>query len=264
MITPGNLLFSKFTPHEFEQLCQLLCSVFETSPEELTKLYQDIHSTFNHEGWPLHFVRRAFFQSADQAFQQSYHKSPVVAVDLPSLMELDDGQKNKPTITIVGQDSKHNCDHADLVVGTPYGLHHKGSRETLPKTRLYFEMIQVLLKLGYRVYLTDLLKIWVCHPRQKYVGIKLPLIDQQRFLQLVEPELTIVQSVAVITWGKEAENAVNQLPLTIEHFNFLHPSSAANGAWRQLINQSPTNENKLKYWQETITHKLSEELPLRC
>jgi hypothetical protein len=256
MAVPTRLLFSQFKAQEFEQICQLLCSVFDTTPEELEKLYQDIDSTFDHPGWPLHFTRRNFFESTDDVFRAIYQRSPVIAVDLPSLMELDDEQDGKPTIAIIGQDSKNDADHEQLVVGTPYGLHHRGSREELRRTKLYFEMVQTLLELGYRVYLTDLLKIWVCNPERRYVGTKLPDADRQRFLQLIKPELAVVQPVAVITWGKVAGNAVDQLQLGIKHLNFIHPSGAASGAWKKLIGCSPTDSNKLTYWRTTIAQEL--------
>ncbi len=256
MLTSTHLLFSKFKAQEFEQICQLLCSIFDTTPAELEKLYQDIDSTFDQPGWPLHFTSRDFFVSASDVFRSVYQKSPVIAVDLPSLMELDDGRTDKPTIVIIGQDSKNNGDYEQLVVGTPYGLHHKGSRERLKRTKLYFEMIQVLLELGYRVYLTDLLKIWVCNPEQRYVGIGLPEADRQRFLNLIKPELAAVQPLAVVTWGKVAGNAVDQLQLDIKHLNFIHPSGAAGGAWKKLIGESPTDANKLAYWRKKIVQEL--------
>jgi hypothetical protein len=257
MATSMRLLFSKFKAQEFEQLRELLCSVFDTTQEELEKLYQDINSTFDQPGWPLHFTRRDFFESTNDVFRSIYQESPVIAVDLPSLMELDDGRNDKPTIAIIGQDSKNDSDHKQLVVGTPYGLHHKGSREELRRTKLYFEMVQVLLELGYRVYLTDLLKIWVCNPERRYVGIKLPDADRQRFLQLIKPELAVVQPFAVITWGKVAGSAVDQLQLGIKHLNFIHPSGAASGAWKKLIGHSPTDSNKLNYWRTTIAQELA-------
>lgn len=256
MVTSARLLFSKFKAQEFEQLCRLLCSVFDTTLEELVKLYQDIDNTFDQPGWPLHSVRWDFFRFVNDVFPSNYHKSPVIAVDLPSLMELDDGRKDKPTIAIIGQDPKSDSDHEQLVVGTPYGLHHKGSREELRRTKLYFEMVQVLLELGYRVYLTDLLKIWVCNPERRYVEIKLPDADRQRFLKLIKPELSVVQPVEVITWGKKAGKGVDHLQLGIKHQNFIHPSGGANGAWKKLIKQSPTDSNKLAYWRTTIAQEL--------
>jgi uracil-DNA glycosylase len=260
MTIATNLLFSKFQPQEFEQLCQLLCSVFETSPKELAKLYQDIDSTFYQPGWPKHFVRRDFFKSASEPFRHTCQKSPVIAVDLPSLIELDDGQNYKSTIALIGQDPKNNEDQEQLVVGTPYGLHHQGSREELSRTKLYFEMVHVLLELGYRVYMTDLLKIWVCNPEQRYVGLKLPASDQQRFLSLVKLELDVLHPVSIITWGKKAASAVDQLKSGIKHLKFPHPSGAASGKWQELMQQSPTHCNKLAYFRTQTTQFLCNSL----
>jgi hypothetical protein len=256
MTTPENFLFSKFKPQEFEQLSQLLCRVFETSPKQLAELYRAIDEKLNCPGWPLQFAKRDFFKSSDEAFRSTYAKSPVIAVDLPSLMELDDGRIDKPTIAIIGQDSKSNHDYENLVVGTPYGLHHKGSREDLPHTKLYFDMIKVLLELGYRVYLTDLLKVWVCDPERRYYAIGLPNFDRQRFLHIIKPELDIIKPEAVITWGKVAGNGVEELKLGIKHLKFLHPSGAAGGAWRHLMDMPASRENKLAYWREKITQEL--------
>jgi len=255
MVASNRLLFCKFKAHEFEQLCQLLCSIFDTTPDELKKLYQEIDSTFDQPGWPLHFISRDFFKSANADFHSTYQRSPVIAVDLPSLLEWDDGREDKPTIAIIGQDSKNDNDYEQLVVGTPYGLHHKGSREELRRTKLYFDMVQALLELGYRVYLTDLFKVWVCSPERRYVGTKLPDVDQQRFLQLIKPELAVIQPVATITWGKVAGYAVEQLQLGVKHLNFIHPSGAASGAWKKLLGHSPTDSNKLLYWRTTIAQE---------
>lgn len=256
MLTPTNLIFSNFQPQELQCLYRLLCSVFRTSPAELAKLYQDIISTFQQPDWPLHFVQRDFFISTDKRFQHTYQESPVVAVDFPSLIELNDGRVNKSTIAIIGQDSKNDNDYEHLVVGTPYGLHHKGSREELNRTKLYFEMIQVLLQLGYRVYLTDIFKLWVCNPARRYTGIRLPHSDRQCFLQLLQLELELMQPVAMITWGKQSCNTVYKLQLGIQHLNFPHPSGAANGAWKRLINKTPTRESKLAYWRSVIAKEL--------
>jgi hypothetical protein len=260
MIFPRNnvtkkLLFCKYKPQEFEQISSLLCSVFDSDEKKLSKVYQDIKSTFHQPDWPLHFVERDFFHSLDKTFQSTYLQSPVIAVDLPSLFELDDGQDNKPTIAIIGQDSKSNNDYDQLVIGTPYGLHHRGSREKLPNTRLYFEMVLCLLKFGFRVYLTDLLKIWVCNPERRYVGIRLPNVDRQRFIQLIKPELAVIKPVAVLTWGKVSGNAVEQLKLEVKHVNLPHPSGAANGAWKNLIGKCPTDLNKLMYWEMVVARE---------
>jgi uracil-DNA glycosylase len=260
MLASTDLLFSKFKPQEFEQLAQLLCSVFETSSSELAKLYKQIDSDFYKEGWPPHSVSRDFYKSLDAKFQSTYLKSPVVAVDLPSLMELDERRDNKPTVAIIGQDPKNDRDYEQLVIGTPYGLHRKGCREELSNTKLYFEMIQILLELGYRVYLTDILKIWVCNPERPYCGIKLPSADLERFTNMIKPELAVVKPVVVITWGNVAGKAVDKLKLDIEHLKFIHPSGAANGAFKKLTGISPNDSNKLAYWRHEISQKLGKSI----
>jgi hypothetical protein len=251
------VLFSQFTDQEFDQLSALLCSVFVTTKAEIESLYAEIIADFDKEKWPPHFVGRSFFESVDADFRATYVRSPSIAVDLPSLFELDDGVKNKPTLVILGQDSKSDQSHEDISVGTPYGLHHKGSREELKRTKLYFDMIAVLLNLGCRVYLTDVYKVWVCDPNRPYYGIKLPEADRSKFVSVLAAELAIMNPSAIVTWGRDAASSLADMELGFQHLEFPHPSGAANGAWKKRMQKSPTYENKLQYWKETVSQSLS-------
>lgn len=252
-----NLTFSKFKNQEFEAISELLCSIFNTTKSELESLYKEIIGDFGKDGWPSHFVGRSFFKSEHKEFQKTYEISPVIAIDLPSLFKLDDGIDDKPTIVILGQDSKSDQDSEQIRLGTPYGLHHRGSREILRRTKLYFEMITALLALGYRVYLTDIYKVWVCDPNRPYYGVKLPRADQDKFISALKLEILAINPVALVTWGKESANSVREINLNVQHLNFPHPSGAANGTWKKLMNQSPTYENKLAYWGSEISKVLS-------
>lgn len=247
-----NLAFSKFKSHEFKVVSEQLLKVFNTTRSEIESLYEALTDNFSKDGWPPHFVNRNFFKSQSEEFQKIYDSSPVIAIDLPSLFELDNGVNDKPTIVILGQDSKSNQDSEQISLGTPYGLHHKGSREILKSTKLYFDMVAALLKLGYRVYLTDIYKVWVCDPSHPYYGAKLPRLDQDKFMSVLKLEVTVMNPVAIVTWGKEPANSLNRIDFDIQKFHFPHPSGAANGAWKQLMNQSPTYENKLAYWSAEI------------
>lgn len=253
-----NLAFSQFKSQEFDALTELLSAIFVTTKSELALLYEEIIDDFSKDEWSPHFVSRNFFNSEDRAFQETYRLSPVVAVDLPSLFELDNGVDDKPTIIILGQDPKNDQDTKKISLGTPYGLNHKGSREVLRRTKLYFEMIVTLLNLGYRVYLTDVYKIWVCDPNRPYYSVKLPQVDQKKFISALKSELLIMNPVALVTWGKESACSVAEIDLGIQHLSFPHPSGAANGTWKRLMNQSPTDENKLAYWNSIIPKLLSE------
>lgn len=252
-----RLAFSQFKSQEFNALTELLSTIFVTTKSELSSLYQEIIDDFSKDGWSPHSVSRNFFKSENRAFQEIYQLSPVVAVDLPSLFELDNGVDDKPTIVILGQDPKNDQDTEEISLGTPYGLHCQGSREVLRRTKLYFEMIVTLLDLGYRVYLTDVYKIWVCDPNRPYYGVKLPQVDQKNFVSALKSELLIMNPVALVTWGKESAYSVAEIDLGIQHLSFPHPSGAANGTWKRLMNQSPTGENKLAYWNLVIPELLS-------
>ena len=256
----GNLTFSKFKAQEFDSISGLLCEIFDTTRSELELLYKEVINDFDKDGWPPHFVRRDFFKSQYQDFQKTYEISPSIAIDLPSLFEFDDGTNDKSTIVILGQDSKSDQDSEQISLGTPYGLHHKGSREILGRTKLYFEMIVALLILGYRVYLTDIYKVWVCDPNRPYYGVKLPRVDQEKFTSTLKVEILAMNPVALVTWGKESANSIKELDFNIQHLIFPHPSGAANGTWKKLMNQSPTHENKLGYWSSEISKVLPKSI----
>lgn len=251
------MLFCKFKSHELNQLHDLLSTVFGMSPEEVEKIYRDICSTYDVPGWPSHKIRRSIFQSSDAEFQKICEKSPVIAVDLPSSFELDDGNTQKSTIIIIAQDSKSGRNSQDIPIGTPFGLHHKGSREILGVTKYYYEMICALVQMGYRVYLTDIFKVWVCDPNRPYNRIKLPISDQKRFFRVLEQELPIINPSMVITWGKDASLAMRKVRCDVKGLAFPHPGGAAGGAWAKLLGTSPTRANKLAYWKSTISEALS-------
>ncbi|MTJ49095.1 uracil-DNA glycosylase family protein [Dolichospermum sp. UHCC 0259] len=179
-----------------------------------------------------------------------YQNSPAIAVDLPSLMELKNDSVNKPTIAIIGQDPLTHNLCQEVEVGTPYGLHHKNSREG--DTKLYFEIIYDLLKdLNCRIYLTDVYKMWIKNPNDSKRR-SLPEEDQERFIQLLKRELNIINPVGLIIWGRKAEKAVNKINLEIKHKYLPHPSDANRRVLAKIIDGPVTHENKLKFYKESI------------
>ena len=109
-------------------------------------------------------------------------------------------------------------------------------------------------------YLTDVYKVWVCDPNRPYYGVKLPRADQEKFISTLKLEILAMSPVALVTWGRESANSVKELNFNIQHLNFPHPSGAANGTWKKLMNQSPTYENKLKYWSSEISKVLPKSI----
>lgn len=250
--------FSHFSSSEFDQLHLCLSSLFDISKTQLASLYQTLQQEFDLEKGSELCLPRQRFQSTDTQFQQKYEKALLVGADLPSLLEIQGNDvSNSKTIIILGQDPLRRGTQRidDMTIATPYGLHLKDCRERHRNTRLYFELIKVLLNEGYRVYLTDIYKIW-CSQENCDRHLSLCRADQQRFIRLLQKEIAIMNATAVITWGGVASHIAKQ-KLQIQPIEFPHPSGAANGYWSKLLGKAATHENKINYWTKEVTEALA-------
>ncbi|MFN6484948.1 MULTISPECIES: uracil-DNA glycosylase [unclassified Nostoc] len=255
----SNYLFSQFKANEFEALHKELSKVLDISQGQLQALYEVMQQELELEGYPDdRRLPRNIFHSHDESFQKCYEDAFVIGVDIPSLLEKNNNISNKKTVVILGQDPLRTSNERveQIRIATPYALHSKSCREKLRNTRLYFDLIKVLLDAGYRVYLTDIFKVWVSEANCDR-GIPLSKKDRSRFIQVLKTELEIFEPLAVITWGQEASSAIRSIKLEVKHREFPHPSGAANGAWRKLIGKSPTRENRINYWQQEVFAYLS-------
>ncbi|MBD2499003.1 uracil-DNA glycosylase, partial [Nostoc sp. FACHB-280] len=149
-------LFSNFKDNEFENLSQQLANVFNISQEQLTEIYEKMRKCFEGEGCLECNFPRSIFHSYNEGFQKFYDDAWIIGVDIPSILELNNNIQDKKTIVILGQDPRRQSDKRveKIEIATPYALHSKYCREEHRSTRLYFDLIKVLLEQGYRVYLT--------------------------------------------------------------------------------------------------------------
>jgi hypothetical protein len=248
-MTDQTLKFCDFSGPFIDAIHKLYERHFNISSNEFHTLYQSFINTFEFSGWPdpIH-LDRSLYQSKDEHFQTIYLAASIVAADIPSLFSR--GDQGKGTVAIVGQDSlSRHPNPGQVKMGTPYALHNKLCREDI-WTRIYFQMINELLKQGYRVYLTDLYKIYTD-------GIKLPKPDRDAFATTLKDELSIIDPVLVVTWGAKSRDAVNAVGLPYQHMSCPHPSSQNNRTWATRLNgQKATNENKLKYWKDAVSQHL--------
>ncbi|NEU80449.1 uracil-DNA glycosylase [Nostoc sp. UIC 10630] len=254
----SDYLFSQFKANEFEALHKELSQVLDIPQGQLLALYQKMQQEFELEGYPEQTLPRNIFHSHDESFQKCYEDALVIGVDIPSLLEKNNNISNKKTVVILGQDPLRKSDKRVEKIGiaTPYALHLKSCREKLRNTRLYFDLIKVLLDAGYRVYLTDIFKVWVSEASCDD-GIPLSKKDGSRFIQVLKTELKIFEPLAIVTWGKKASTAIKSIKLEVKPLEFPHPSGAANGAWRELMGKPPTRENRINYWQQEVFAHLS-------
>jgi len=258
LVVMPKYLFSRFQANEIESLHRELFKVLNISQDQLQALYKVMQQEFEVGGYPEHTLPRNIFHSHDESFQKRYEEALVVGVDIPSLFERDDNISSKKTVIIFGQDPlrKSNKRVEEIGIATPYALHLKDCREKLRNTRLYFDLIKVLLDAGYRVYLTDISKVWVSEANCDR-GIPLSKQDHARFIQVLEAESKIFEPVAVITWGQVASKAIKSINLNVRHLEFPHPSGAANGTWRKLMGKPATRENRINYWRQEVFAYLS-------
>lgn len=241
----SQLKFCGFNQQQFDGICDLFCRSFETSKPELTRFYESLQKGFNLKDWPSPvFAERNFFSSQSESFQTKYNNAEIIACDLPSL--LSRGGRN--TVMIIAQDSYNSTPATGMWIGTPYGLHVRKMREE-KHTRHYMQMIDALLCKGYQTYLTDFYKVYVG-------GLRLPKQDKQVFADILKQEIEVINPVALITWGKDASNAVARLKPIPPQYSYPHPSGNARSAWKKRMGQKATNENILNYWQHSILQQL--------
>ncbi|MEH2160277.1 MAG: uracil-DNA glycosylase family protein [Nostoc sp.] len=254
----SDYLFSQFKANELEALHKELSQVLDISQSHLQALYEVMQQEFELEGYPEHSLPRNIFHSHDESFQKCYEEALVIGVDIPSFLEKNNNISNKKTVVIVGQDPLRKSEKKveEISIGTPYALHLKNCREDLPNTRLYFDLIKVLLDAGYRVYLTDIFKVWVSKASSDD-GIHLNKQDCTRFIQVLKAELEIFEPLAIVTWGKKASNGIKSIKLEVKHLEFPHPSRAAHHAWSKLMGKPATRENRINFWQEKVFPYLS-------
>jgi hypothetical protein len=253
----SHYLFSQFKANEFERLHRELSEVFDIQQASLQSLYDVMWAEFEIEGSRQHLLPRSIFRSDDLSFQKRYDEALVIGIDLPSILERDDGVLEKKTVVILGQDPlrKSSERKEEVLVGTPYSVHERSSREK-GRSSFYFDLIKVLLDEGYRIYLTDIYKICVSKPSGSQCT-SLSNQDRNRFFNVLRAELEVFAPLAIITLGVKAGDMVTSLNLNIRHLPFPHPSHSANKAWIKLIGKSPTNENKIEYWQQTVSNYLA-------
>ncbi|BAY94139.1 MULTISPECIES: uracil-DNA glycosylase [unclassified Tolypothrix] len=247
-------LFSQFKDNEFEALHRELSKVFDIPQVKLQDLYAVMQQEFEVEGYPEHKLTRNIFHSFDESFKTRYEESFVIGVDIPSILEKNNSVLNKKTIAIIGQDPlrKSKVRLEKIGIATPYALHLQNCR----KRSRYFDLIKVLLDEGYRVYLTDIFKIWVSEANSDR-GIPLSKKDRTQFIQILKTELEIFEPLAVVTWGNVASSTVRNINLNIKHLEFPHPSGAANATWRKIMRKPATRENRINFWQEKVLSYLS-------
>jgi hypothetical protein len=247
----SNYLFCKFNDVEAEALHSELSKVFSITRTELESLYENYRTEFDLKNNTIQTLSRDIFCSDDKIFQKSYDEALAIGIDIPSIFEIDNGILDKGTVFIVGQDLlRSNEKPGEIEIGTPYALHSKCCRAKR-NPKLYFTLTKVLLNKGYRVYLTDIFKIWVSKSNRgnnKLIRNPLQVTDGRRFAKVLGNEVNIFKPLKVIAWGDDASNALKGQE--IDHLKFTHP--AYRGISKKMNNKKASHENIKAFWEEFL------------
>ncbi len=86
----------------------------------------------------------------------------TVGIDLPVLIS---SKESKGVIFILGEDPLRNDNYENenkvgsIILSTPYGIHFEKCRKG--RQKIYWLISELILKMGYSLYYTDVNKIWI-------------------------------------------------------------------------------------------------------
>jgi hypothetical protein len=253
------LRFCQFTDNELNALSQELSIAFNFEPSALALQYDRWRSNFE-SGEAVEDIRFTYI-SKDSTFQSFVESSHVVGADLPTILQQGEDALTYPTVMFVAQDPRRDPVRARserITLGTPFALHCPWGRYIGPTTRLVFQAAQFWLEKNWRVYLTDVIKLYAFDDTHNKAR-NLPKPDYQRFEKMLAAEIQLFQPKVIVTIGAVAHRAVQQLSPNASVIAVPHFSGANQSAWKKLLGgeQRITNEAKLAWYVKEI-EKLNE------
>lgn len=158
-------------------------------------------------------------------------------IDIPILLEPEDNRKNQ-LIIILGESAlrseyeiKMITSPYNVILGTPYALH---LRKTPPKCGVYWKIFNALLKKGYSLYITDIIKVWW---KGKKGNLLVP--DDNLDIPIFKEEWNSLKGrkPVIVAWGKKAQNALMKIEEVSNEviLPLPHPSAQNRDSWKLKI-----------------------------
>ena len=151
-----------------------------------------------------------------------------VGIDVPVLLKPTD-KNNEKTIVIVGEsplrETNNNNNKNKILLGTPYAIHQQFGCPS--QCNVYKKILNDLLKEGYSIYLTDIVKIW-------WKGTDLDVLKEYEKKLNDELQQLGIQNPVIIAWGNSASGKLSKMG----YKNFLqqpHPSRNGRTYWKLRI-----------------------------
>ena len=186
---------------------------------------------------------------------KEYNEKTPCGIDIPVLLEPE--QKSaKPLIVILGESALRNKEELDtikapqnasknVILGTPYAIHLK---KCPPKCGVYRKIFDVILKKGYPIYITDIIKVW-------WKDKKLAP-DEDLDIEVFNKELRklkkINNNIIIVAWGKKAQKGLEKISKSPEvkvppSLSLPHPGVQNWDAWKLKILEKAVFENNIDY-----------------
>jgi hypothetical protein len=172
----------------------------------IEKAYEDFKHCFEDESYQgrVQTIERKNFtpQTSDTDFLNKFPDSQyTIGVDLPVAIT-DSESYNGKCVFIVGEDAlRKNESNPDIILSTPFATHWPKYRNSHGK--LYWKFSVWLMEKGYKIYYTDLKKVWI---KKQSESRKLAVPDDLliKFKECLKAEIGEFKPEIIITFGKEA------------------------------------------------------------
>lgn len=157
-------------------------------------------------------------------------------IDLPVLLSKECSNHDIPTIMIIGESpirDTRKLKNRELYIGTPFAV--AGKKDVPNQCNIYKYIFCHLLNNGYKVYITDAVKVWY-NGLEKKDFIKVFKNNNYHYQEILRKEIESVNPKLIVTWGETALKAINtindnngQFPPT---FHQIHPVKLNWDRWK--------------------------------
>lgn len=174
-------------------------------------------------------------------------KTPC-GIDVPTLLEPNG--KSKGLIIILGESALRTDDEIEgikqkplfnTILGTPYALHLK---KCPPKCAVYRKIFDALLKEGYSLYITDIIKVWWKGKKGNM------LVPDDLDIDIFKLELQQFNNPIIVAWGKKSQDALKHRLKKKPNTDFLplpHPGVNNWDSWKLRIFMKAVFNDNLEY-----------------
>lgn len=257
--------FCDFTNDEENGILDVFKISFEYDTmgrDRLIEIYKIFVTNFNSKNPPdkIETIKRnhlAPLTTDNVSLERFMDTDFQIGIDLPVLLRPKE-DSNK-TVFIVAQDPLRTFKNPQegVIFSTPFGVHDIRCIND-KKLMVNWKVTEWLLKEGYRVYITDVLKLWMKKEKERKERITRDLFEN--FQRSLLKEIEVFRPELILTYGTQASLLVQQAIQNsrIKNIAFIHPAGTANGKWIKIL-ANCTAENKINYIINKIQNTIKQQ-----